>query len=72
MGDAADDSTDEPGIFKVRQKFVGDSSGDEGPLTSDELLLQESSMKNPYRIAAEKIGETCADGTGEDAASCAK
>ena len=33
MGDAADDSTDEPGIFKVRQKLVGDSSGDERPET---------------------------------------
>ena len=33
MGDAADDTTDEPGIFKVRQKLVGDSSGDERPET---------------------------------------
>ena len=33
MGDAADDSTDKPGIFKVRQKFVGNRSGDERPET---------------------------------------
>ena len=67
MGDAADDSTDEPGILKVRQKFVGNRSGDERPET-----FSYHGRENPYRVAAEKSGETCADGTGEDAASCAK